>query len=185
MPHHSHYRSLSEGSAGVTLCRKQNYCNISAVKFRSKPFLLPSNLVSKLGHFIRAQVGHFSRAPRGEGGKKCHTYQVYLIKQKGASWSMLNQTVCGLCFVYRITLGKERAIQHIPAPKKEVKLPSCSARTTSRASSRVFPTSITGPHSHDRLCRRLASLRSCLATCRHRFAEDDHPDRTRKGAERL
>jgi site-specific recombinase XerD len=66
---------------------------------------------------------YFGKSPELLGPEDVRTYQVYLIKQKSASWSMLNQTVCALRFLYRTTLGKEWAIQHIPAPKKEQKLP--------------------------------------------------------------
>jgi integrase/recombinase XerD len=66
---------------------------------------------------------YFGKSPELLGPEEIRTYQVYLMKEKGASWSMLNQTVCALRFLYRITLGKEWAIQHIPAPKKEIKLP--------------------------------------------------------------
>jgi len=66
---------------------------------------------------------YFGKSPELLGPEDIRTYQVYLIKQKNASWTMLNQTVCALRFLYRITMGKEWAIQHIPAPKKAIKLP--------------------------------------------------------------
>src|SRR5207247_7461078 len=42
---------------------------------------------------------------------------------KHVSWSLLNQTVCGLRFLYRVTLRREWAIEHIPYPRQERKLP--------------------------------------------------------------
>jgi site-specific recombinase XerD len=45
------------------------------------------------------------------------------MDQKGASPSVLQQTVCALRFLYRNTLRKDWAIQCIPAPKKAKKLP--------------------------------------------------------------
>jgi site-specific recombinase XerD len=66
---------------------------------------------------------YFGKSPELLGPEDVRTYQVYLINQKHASSSMLEQAVCALRFLYRITLGKEWAVQHIPAPKKEKKLP--------------------------------------------------------------
>jgi integrase/recombinase XerD len=48
---------------------------------------------------------------------------VYLIHEKHASSSMLQQTVCALRFLYRNTMGKEWALPYIPAPKREKRLP--------------------------------------------------------------
>ena len=66
---------------------------------------------------------YFGKSPELLGPEHVRTYQVYLIHQKGASSSMLQQTVCALRFLYRNTLGKEWALPHIPAPKREKKLP--------------------------------------------------------------
>jgi integrase/recombinase XerD len=66
---------------------------------------------------------YFGKSPELLGPEDVRTYQVYLIHQKGASSSMLQQTVCALRFLYRNTLGKEWALPYIPAPKREKKLP--------------------------------------------------------------
>ena len=66
---------------------------------------------------------YFGKSPELLGPEDIRTYQVYLINQKHASASMLTQTVCALRFLYRITLGKEWAVQNIPLPKQEKKLP--------------------------------------------------------------
>ena len=46
---------------------------------------------------------YFGRSPELLGPEDVRTYQVYLIYQKGASSSMLQQTVCALRFLYRNT----------------------------------------------------------------------------------
>jgi integrase/recombinase XerD len=66
---------------------------------------------------------YFGKSPEQLGPEDIRTYQVYLISQKRASSSMLQQTVCALRFLYRTTLGKEWTLQYIPLPKKEQKLP--------------------------------------------------------------
>jgi len=45
------------------------------------------------------------------------------LLQQQATWSLFNQTVCALRFLYRYTLHKDWIIQHIPFPRKESKLP--------------------------------------------------------------
>ena len=66
---------------------------------------------------------YFGKSPELLGPEDIRTYQVYLISQKRASSSMLQQTVCALRFLYRTTLGKEWTLQYIPFPKQEKKLP--------------------------------------------------------------
>jgi site-specific recombinase XerD len=65
----------------------------------------------------------FGKSPSLLGPEEIRTYQVYLVQEKQVAWSVLNQAVCALRFFYRITLGKDWAIQRIPAPKTEKKLP--------------------------------------------------------------
>ena len=66
---------------------------------------------------------YFGKSPELLGPEDVRTYQVYLIHQKHASSSALQQAVCALRFLYRNTLGKEWALPYIPVPKREKKLP--------------------------------------------------------------
>jgi integrase/recombinase XerD len=75
--------------------------------------------VDRVAKFAR----YFGKSPELLGPEDVRTYQVYLIHQKRASSSALQQTVCALRFLYRNTLGKEWALPYIPAPKREKKLP--------------------------------------------------------------
>jgi site-specific recombinase XerD len=50
-------------------------------------------------------------------------YQVHLVVEKKCSWTMLNQTVCALRFLYLTTLGRDWPIRHIPYARAEKKLP--------------------------------------------------------------
>ena len=75
--------------------------------------------VDRVAQFAR----HFGKSPGQLGPEEIRAYQVYMINNKKASWVVLNQTVCALRFLYRITLGKEWIIHHIPGAKKPVILP--------------------------------------------------------------
>lgn len=65
---------------------------------------------------------HFGKPPSLLGPEEIRSYQLYLLEKK-ISWSIFIQTVCALHFLYRVTLGKDWIIPHIPYPKKEKKLP--------------------------------------------------------------
>ena len=59
---------------------------------------------------------YFGKSPHLLGPEEIRTYQVYLSTEKNASPSLLNQAVCALRFLYRITLGKrpqrQRRVRH-------------------------------------------------------------------------
>ena len=50
-------------------------------------------------------------------------YQRYLVHEKKRSWSRFKQTMCALRLLYRITLGQDWNITHIPVPRAEKQLP--------------------------------------------------------------
>jgi integrase/recombinase XerD len=75
--------------------------------------------IDRVAKFAR----YFGKSPELLGPEDVRAYQVYLIHQKHASSSMLQQTVCALRFLYRNTLGKEWALPYIPTPRREKKLP--------------------------------------------------------------
>jgi integrase/recombinase XerD len=66
---------------------------------------------------------YFNKSPEHLGPEEIRQYQVYLVQTKHRSVSLLKQTVCALRFLYRITLGKDWAINYIPYPRREKKLP--------------------------------------------------------------
>ena len=66
---------------------------------------------------------HFRKSPERLGPEDIRAYQLYLVHDKQVSWSRFNQSVCALRFLYRVTLGKDWAITHIPFPRKETTLP--------------------------------------------------------------
>lgn len=66
---------------------------------------------------------YFGKSPELLGPRHVREYQVYLIDEVKPSWTVFNQSVCALRFLYRTTLGKDWAVSRIPFPKQPKKLP--------------------------------------------------------------
>jgi site-specific recombinase XerD len=73
--------------------------------------------VDKFCHF-------FGKSAEQLGPDEIREYQLHLVNEKKASWSSFNQAVCGLRFLYEVTLGKPWAVRHIPFGKRPKKLPT-------------------------------------------------------------
>ena len=71
---------------------------------------------------------HFGTSPSQLGPDHIRTYQVFLVETKRTSWTLFNQTVCALRFLYKVTLGRPELIEHIPYPKQEKRLPVVLSR---------------------------------------------------------
>lgn len=70
---------------------------------------------------------HFGQPADQLGPEQIRIFQLYLVKQKKVSWSSFNQAVCGLRFLYQVTLGRKGedwAVRHIPYGKRPKKLPT-------------------------------------------------------------
>ena len=68
-------------------------------------------------------ASYFGKSPELLGPEQVRQYQSFLVEQKKASWSLFNQTVSALRFLYGVTLGRKEVIEYIPYPKQERKLP--------------------------------------------------------------
>jgi len=79
--------------------------------------------ISEYVRRVAAFAKHFGASPEVLGPEHIRTYQVHLIEKARVSWSVFNQTVCALRFLYLTTLGKDWAVTHIPFPKQPKKLP--------------------------------------------------------------
>jgi site-specific recombinase XerD len=64
----------------------------------------------------------YNRSPEKLGPEEVRAYQLHLIKS-GASWSRVNQTVCALKFLYRVTLQVAWPVEQIPYARNRRKLP--------------------------------------------------------------
>ena len=65
----------------------------------------------------------FGKPAEQLGPEEIRQYPLYLVNEKQVSWSTFNQAVCGLRFLYEVTLAKPWAVRHIPFGKRPKKLP--------------------------------------------------------------
>jgi integrase/recombinase XerD len=73
---------------------------------------------------VAAFARHFGKSPDQLGPSQVRDYQLFLVRQKKASWPVVIQTVAALRFFYRTTLGKEWMIDYIPHPRHTQRLPT-------------------------------------------------------------
>ena len=66
---------------------------------------------------------HFGKPADQLGPEEIRQYQLYLVNEKKSSWSSFNQAVCGLRFLYEVTLQRPWEVRHIPFGKRPKKLP--------------------------------------------------------------
>ncbi|HEV8178373.1 MAG TPA: site-specific integrase [Gemmatimonadales bacterium] len=86
----------------------------------------PRTLKTYLAHLVRFSK-HFARSPELLGPQEIRTYQLHLL-QRQASWSVFNQAVCALRFLYRVTLQAPFPVEMIPYGKKPRTLPTVLSR---------------------------------------------------------
>jgi integrase/recombinase XerD len=65
----------------------------------------------------------FGRSPELAGPEELRAYLQHLV-DRGASWSMFNQSVCALRFLMNVTLDRPHLVKHLPFPKRPRQLPS-------------------------------------------------------------
>jgi site-specific recombinase XerD len=70
---------------------------------------------------------HFGRSPDQLGAEHLRAFQLQMLQQ-GTSWSLFNQTVCGLRFFYTITLRRPDQVTALPYGKKPKTLPMVLSR---------------------------------------------------------
>lgn len=71
---------------------------------------------------------HFGKSPDLLGAEQIREYQLHLIKEKRVSLSSYIQAVCSLRFLYTNTLHRQVAVERIPLPRYEKKLPVILSR---------------------------------------------------------
>src|SRR3954449_6673425 len=74
----------------------------------------------RVGAFAR----HFGRSPQDLGREDVRSYLLHLVQEKHVSWSVYNQTVAALKFVYEVTLQREGVLQRVRCPTQPKKLPT-------------------------------------------------------------
>jgi len=85
--------------------------------------LAPSTQRLYIGYVARF-ARHFGQCPSELGGEDAREFFQHLIEVKKASWTVYNQTVCALRFLYRVTLDRDEMIRRLPFPRQEKKLPT-------------------------------------------------------------
>jgi site-specific recombinase XerD len=87
----------------------------------------PRTVETYLQHVARF-ARHFNRSPEHLGAEEIRSYQLYLLHERHASWSVFNQAVCALRFLYRTTLRAAFGVDMIPYGKKPRALPAVLSR---------------------------------------------------------
>jgi site-specific recombinase XerD len=77
---------------------------------------------------VAAFARYFGKSPAHLKPEHIRAYQAYLVETKHASWSVFNQTVCALRFLYATTLQRPGLIEHIPFPRQPKRLPVVLSR---------------------------------------------------------
>ena len=145
---------ILERSEGMTPLRKRMTQDLRIRNYADSTIEVYTDLVARFARF-------FGKSPEDLGPEDIRTYQVYLVEERKVSWTILNQTVCALRFLYRTTLDKDWAIRHIPYAKREKKLPVVALAEGGGlpAARRREPEA---PHdAHDRVRLRPASVGGC------------------------
>jgi integrase/recombinase XerD len=75
--------------------------------------------VDRVSQFAR----YFGKSPERLGSVHVRRYQLYLVREKRASWSQVAQSVAALRFLYCVTLRKRWVVDRLPLPKVPKKLP--------------------------------------------------------------
>src|ERR1700680_52503 len=82
---------------------------------------------------IREFAKHFGKPPDQLGAEHIRRYQLFLTKEKKVSTSNYVLMVCALRFFYTHTLHRKVAIERIPFPRRERKLPLILSREEVKA----------------------------------------------------
>jgi site-specific recombinase XerD len=71
---------------------------------------------------------HFGLAPDSLSPEQLRAYLVFLREQRRVSFSLFNQTVCALRFLWRVTLQREDGLPFLPFHRRPKKLPAVLSR---------------------------------------------------------
>jgi integrase/recombinase XerD len=82
---------------------------------------------------VREFAKHFGKPPDQLGAEHIRRFQLFLTKEKKVSTSTYVLTVCALRFFYTHTLHRKVAIERIPFPRGERKLPPILSRDEVKA----------------------------------------------------
>jgi site-specific recombinase XerD len=92
---------------------------IDDLRMRNKSPRTIETYVLRVVQFTR----HFGKSPEQAEPAELRAYLQHLVTRK-VSWSMFNQSVCALRFLYNVTLSRPHLIEHLPFPKRPRQLPA-------------------------------------------------------------
>ncbi len=92
---------------------------IDDLRLRNKSPRTIETYVLRVVQFTR----HFGKSPEQLGPEQLRAYQQHLLSRQ-VSWSMFNQSVCALRFLYNVTLSRPHLIQHLPFAKRPRTIPT-------------------------------------------------------------
>ena len=95
---------------------RQRY--VDDLRLRNKSPRTIETYVLRVAQFAK----HFGCSPEKLGPEQLRAYQQHLLARQ-VSWSMFNQSVCALRFLYNVTLGRPHVITHLPFAKRPRVLP--------------------------------------------------------------
>jgi integrase/recombinase XerD len=84
-------------------------------------------------HAVSAFAEHFGKPPDQLLAEHIRQYQLFLVRDKHVSLPTFIQVVCALRFFYTHTLHRKIAIERIPFPRRERKLPLILSREEVKA----------------------------------------------------
>ncbi len=73
---------------------------------------------------VAAFARHFGRSPKVLDREDVRSFLLHLVQEKHVSWSVYNQTVAALRFLYEVTLDRHGVMVRVPCPKQPKRLPT-------------------------------------------------------------
>lgn len=80
----------------------------------------PRTIETYISHVARFAKFH-GRSPELLGPEEVRAYQLHL-RESGASWTLFNQAVCALRFLYSVTLRVDWSVEQLPYGRRPRKL---------------------------------------------------------------
>lgn len=112
---------------GAILMTPYQKRTLSPITLRMAEDMLVRNLAQRTidayTYHVERFAKHFGKPLDQLGPEEIRQYQLHLIEVQKVSWSSFNQAVCGLRFLYLVTLPKPWVVQHIPFGKRPKRLP--------------------------------------------------------------
>jgi len=73
--------------------------------------------------YVAQFAKHFKKSPDLLGAEEIRQYRVYLVRERKISVSTMNVALSALRFLYKVTLGREWALEHLQCPRRPKRLP--------------------------------------------------------------